>query len=850
MHLRGVFAAGLTALTLATTGCGGDATDQTTPASGGHKNTGGSTSAGGSDAGLTDAMTGDGAPAAETGAGGAGPTSLCGNSVVDPGEQCDDGNGDNNDGCNSACRFTCQVDDECSDHEFCTGVEQCDGKTHTCLKAPANQPKGTICGQAGKCDGNGVCLPADEQCGDFLVVGHEECDPPDATKGCGLDCRFICVSDDPSRDCTPADECNGQATCNDTTHLCGPRTPKNNFSPCGPTGSKTQCIDGVCSHCGDKVKDPGEECDFGDRTNGDGCEYNCKFTCVASDPTRNCHAVDVCFADGTCNPNTHKCSPIQPAPAGKSCGTGMNCVAGTCVAVACGDGITALGVEPCDDGNLNNLDGCTNKCVPSCVNAATDCKGVPTCDVASCANNVCALSPNASKDGQACSTGGGSGTCDKTTGACTTGVCGDPNVDAGEQCDLGAGNNVHGSGCEPTCLYSCQTDTDCDDGDPCNGVEKCTATAGGPLGTPASKKCTAGAPKLDGDVCAASPRRICLTRNGKIGCSLSVCGDGYTDSATEDCDPPNTLGCDDKCKGKTPCKVDGTWGMKVTVNVSWGDPNGALEPHTGQILQWTMLTLAQKTAGSTDFNATNVKVCGIVIPDFQGATLVGGEWYGLKFANDAIWDGSKMPVFSGLGRVSNLYAGAGIDFDATAILVGVKLNNPSGPWPADVLDLVNNVAGSFQDQDDDGLPGVTLTVKTGSLPAGPPYTTTPPGDGIMTYRYPIVNAGAGTAESYGRAAKIYLGIRALSSEAGTLDTCDTAHGQAAVSSIDNHITGCYLALCADPGCTSPGNEACSDSDWQVADQIKPVYTVTDATFAAQRLSGASPTCATVRTALP
>jgi hypothetical protein len=116
---------------------------------------------------------------------------------------------------------------------------------------------------------------------------------------------------------------------------------------------------------------------------------------------------------------------------------------------------------------------------------------------------------------------------------------------------------------------------------------------------------------------------------------------------------------------------------------------------------------------------------------------------------------------------------------------------------------------------------------------------------------PIVNLGDGTnADTYGRADKIYIGIRALSSESGTLDSCDTATGQANVASIDNHIPGCHLGPCANPNCTSPGNAECGPNDAVVADAIKPVYTVTNATFSAHRLTGATPNCATVRTALP
>jgi cysteine-rich repeat protein len=851
MHLlKGALAAALSiAVGVGVVGCGGE-TDSPLPQEQGGSSAGGAPGSGGTDGGVDSGAGGVSPGGSGGGSGGTVTVNLCGNGTPDPGEECDDANGDNDDGCTSVCRFSCLTDLDCIDTEFCNGQELCDIDTHKCRLAPSNVVDGTRCGIIHICKA-GVCDFAPQTCGDEIRVGTEECDPPDPDHGCGLDCRFVCLSGDATRDCTPADKCNGQSTCDDNTHLCRPRTPLGDYTPCG-ADNKMQCIDGACSHCGDKVvqTNEGEECDAGDRVDGDGCDHNCKWSCVPGSTDRNCKADDICYADGTCNPSTHRCSPILPAPAGKGCGTGKNCVAGNCVDIRCGDGVTALAIEPCDDGNQNNLDGCTNACVYSCVNAATDCKGLQPCQTATCASNICSLAPDAAKDNQPCTAGGSSATCH--SGACTAGTCGNTSLDVGEQCDFGAGANVAGSGCEPTCAYSCQTNADCDDGDPCNGVETCVAVPATGSAT-AGKKCASGTPKTEGDVCAASPRRICLKKNNKLGCVLSICGDGYTDSAAtpkEDCDPPNTAGCDESCKGKTPCKVDGTWGMKVTVDVSWGGGEGVLEPHSSQILQWSILTLAQVPSKPTEFTTTNVRVCGIDIPDFQAVDIAGREWYGLRFANLGIWDLPSMPSFSGTGRVSNLYAGAAIDFDAMTVLTGVRLKDPSGPWPEDLLTLIDGTAGSFEDDDNDGHPGVTFTAKAGPLPMTP-YYTPPPSDGNLTFSNPVVNLGDGTnRDSYGRGDRIYIGIRALSSESGSLDTCDSSTGQANVASIDNHIPGCHLAPCTASGCTSPGNSECLPNDVAVADAIKPLYAVSNATFAARRLSGATPNCATVRTALP
>jgi hypothetical protein len=181
-------------------------------------------------------------------------------------------------------------------------------------------------------------------------------------------------------------------------------------------------------------------------------------------------------------------------------------------------------------------------------------------------------------------------------------------------------------------------------------------------------------------------------------------------------------------------------------------------------------------------------------------------------------------------------------------MTGVRLNSPLASWPTDQTTLINETDGKFVDDDNDGRPGVTFTTKTGSLPAS--YTP-PPNDGVLAFKNPVVNLGDGAnVETFGRGDRIYVGIRALSSESGTLDSCNSASGQANVASIDNHIPGCRLAPCTVSGCTSPGGTECLPGDYAVADAIKPMYTVTNATFAASRLSGASPNCAAVRTVLP
>ena len=61
----------------------------------------------------------------------------CGNSMVETGEECDDGmNGNDLDGCRDDCTFTCSEDADCDNGDPCDGSEACDADSHLCSDGP------------------------------------------------------------------------------------------------------------------------------------------------------------------------------------------------------------------------------------------------------------------------------------------------------------------------------------------------------------------------------------------------------------------------------------------------------------------------------------------------------------------------------------------------------------------------------------------------------------------------------------------------------------------------------------------------------------------------------------------
>jgi len=125
--------------------------------------------------------------------------SLCGNAVVNAGEQCDDGNSLNSDACTNTCRTA-----KCGDGYVRAGVEQCDDGNSVNTDACAGTCKTAKCGDAfvradvEQCDdGNtvntdacpGTCKTA--VCGDgYSRSGVEECDDANSVDGDG--CSNFC----------------------------------------------------------------------------------------------------------------------------------------------------------------------------------------------------------------------------------------------------------------------------------------------------------------------------------------------------------------------------------------------------------------------------------------------------------------------------------------------------------------------------------------------------------------------------------------------------------------------------------------------------------------------------------
>lgn len=144
---------------------------------------------------------------------------ICGNGIVESGEQCDDGNNADGDCCSWDCQFE-PADSYCDD--------------------------GNACDDPDACDGHGHCV--------------------------GL----------PPLDICPGDQCHDPIACDPQTGCNNPAKPDGTPCDDGDACSGDQCVSGVCignvPTCGDGVIESScEYCDDGNTASGDGCNAGCKM---------------------------------------------------------------------------------------------------------------------------------------------------------------------------------------------------------------------------------------------------------------------------------------------------------------------------------------------------------------------------------------------------------------------------------------------------------------------------------------------------------------------------------------------------------------------------------------------
>ncbi len=478
---------------------------------------------------------------------------ICGDGILQTGEQCDDGNLVPGDGCSGVCTLepghACPtpgrpcintVTQVCGDGKI-EGGEACDDGNSL-----GGDGCSSICSvEVGwACTTPGLpCTPivAPSVCGNGMVEAGEQCDDGNTTSGdgCSATCKvephWACPQ--PGQPCTSVEYCGDGVVQTGHGEQCddGNAIPGDGCSGICTLEAGYACptAGAACIHlwvCGNGIIDPGEACDDGNTVGGDGCSATC-----------------------------------ATVESGWTCPRGTNNTGGPCTkpsAGVCGDGILGPG-ESCDDGNTLSNDGCSSTCLTE---PGWDCptQGKPCTLVEFCGDGVVNLTT-----GEQCDDGntkGGDGcspqctiepdyACPVANQPCVSTVrCGDGKISGTEQCD--DGNSVAGDGCGATCQL--------EPGWTCPVVAAaCTAKACGDGILAGTEQCDDGN-TASNDGCSST----CQIELGyacgpdtwhpaalSTACYQTVCGDGHKEG-TEQCDDGNVRpfdGCSPTCTNEPKC---------------------------------------------------------------------------------------------------------------------------------------------------------------------------------------------------------------------------------------------------------------------------------------------------------
>jgi len=357
-------------------------------------------------------------------------TSLCGNGEVDPGEQCDDGNTMDHDGCSSTCRVEgfcgndiVETGEECDDGNFVSG-DGCDAECRVEVGCGNGRLEiGEQCDDDNLTDGDGCdALCTDEEpgalCGNGIHELGEGCDDGNTASGdgCGVDCRREDGCGDGTVDasemCDDGNTISGDGCswkCR-VEFVCG-----NGFCEAANYETCDLCPSDCCPDCGDGVLDPGEECDDGNNLGGDGCSKGCGDE------------------DGVaiCGNNLWE--------AGEECEDGNTTIHDGCSDICemefvCGD-------QQCDSHMGETCQRCQMDCCPNCGNGVRELANGEDCDGLDVGGRTCE---------DECYEGGFLSctpwcTLDFTTCNGTGPVCGDDFAECAEQCD---GADLKGKTCQ------------------------------------------------------------------------------------------------------------------------------------------------------------------------------------------------------------------------------------------------------------------------------------------------------------------------------------------------------------------------------------------------------------------
>jgi hypothetical protein len=275
------------------------------------------------------------------------------------------------------------------------------------------------------------------------------------------------------------------------------------------------------------------------------------------------------------------------------------------------------------------------------------------------------------------------------------------------------------------------------------------------------------------------------------------------------------------------CSTEGTFAFRAEFNVSWGGTSiGQVIPvlESGQdkivIYATALLTNTEKQKSTIE-----IVPCGISVPEFvAGNPAFVSEVYS-AYIPDSTWEQPTIPHFFAQTEFGCVLPGCSFATARIEPLLGAPLDSSSTSfWNANARNP--NAAIDARDDDADGQPGLTLTMRG-------PETISSTG---KPYSYPPLGALA-----FARARRIMLTMGVRARFVGTLGTCDDMSGSLMDGEVRTRAVGCTAFR------QNPDAEVATSVDFvRFLDDNLPQWQFESGTFKAIRLD--SPTCTKVRAA--
>jgi cysteine-rich repeat protein len=357
----------------------------------------------------------------------------CGNGVVEQGEECDDGNATDGDGCDHNCTLT-----RCG-NGVRSGSEMCDGADDQCC--PGN------CQQDCACP---TCVPLCPPC---APAGNPTCGPAAMVASAAPQTTALCCPLGYHGLCNDGNACTG------FPGFCDPVT-----GDCDVCDGNGNCIGDQIS-CDDQIDCTVDSCDPATgciHTPDDArCDDGNPCTRDSCDPLLGCRHLATgcaCAADADC-PEENPCTGVQHCV---GCGA-QECLLRSWPCCATGPTCKATAVS-CPPRECMSNAGC---------DPVAGCLYVPASDGTSCGDacqtckvGICTPRPVSScDDGDPCT----ADSCNTVTGCVHTRIC-----DCVTNVDCDDKNPCTRDACTGgTCSNEKLSGTSCSDNDPCNGVETC-----------------------------------------------------------------------------------------------------------------------------------------------------------------------------------------------------------------------------------------------------------------------------------------------------------------------------------------------------------------------------------------